>query len=121
MGLLNFLNGFIDLFRSRYTRYLEKEIVRLRQECAALNHTLLATKGIQQIASPDMQDLTARGRDLRRGSREREPGQMRPVVSRSTHAKLRQQLELASRKQAAEMEQEIREHHEKQEAVNAQK
>lgn len=120
MRLLEIVNGFIDVFRSRYVRYLEAEVVRLRQECAALNHTLLASKGIQQIASPDMQDLTARGRDLRTvGSTGRSKREMRPVVSSPTHAKLRSQLELASQKEAAQMEQEIRQHREKQEERKA--
>ena len=46
MRLLEFFNEFIDLFRSRYVRYLEAEVVRLRMETAALNHTLLASKGM---------------------------------------------------------------------------
>ncbi len=116
MRLLDFLNGFIDIFRSRYVRYLEAEVVRLRMETAGLNHTLLASKGIQQSPTPDLQDLTARGRDLRAtGTTGREAGAMRPVVGRTTHAKLRRQLELADQKQVAEMEQEIRDHREKQE------
>ncbi len=122
MWLLDFLNGFLEIFRSRYVRYLEKEVKRLRQETAALNHTLLATKGIQQVASPDMQDLTARGRDLRTvGStgRPRREGDMRPVVSSPTHAKLRRQLELADQKQVAQMEKEIRDHKDKQEELKA--
>lgn len=123
MRLLQFLNGFIDLFRSRYVRYLEDEVVRLRQEVAGLNHTLLSTKGIHQVTSPDMQDLTARGRELRHGPKRREPGQMRPVVGRTTHAKLRRQLELASAKEAAEEEQIIRQRREERakqkEAANA--
>jgi len=117
MRLLEFFQAFIDLFRSRYVRYLETEVVRLRQETAGLNHTLMASKGIHQVASPDMQDLTARGRGLRDAGKEKEPGQMRAVVGSGTHAKLRAQLERASQKEAAEMEQEIREHREKQEAM----
>lgn len=118
MRLLEFFNEFIDLFRSRYVRYLEAEVVRLRMETAALNHTLLASKGIQQIPSPDLQDLSARGKGLRSvGKQPRAPGEMRPVVGSGTHAKLRAQLEMASQKEAAEMEKEIREHREKQEEM----
>lgn len=121
MRLLEFFNGFIDLFRSRYVRYLEVEVVRLRMECAALNHTLLASKGIQQIPSPDLQDLSARGKGLRSVGKQqpREPGEMRPVVGSGTHAKLRRQLEMESHKEAAAMEQEIRDHKKKQEEIKA--
>ncbi len=120
MRLLEFLNGFIDIFRSRYVRYLEAEVVRLRMETAGLNHTLLSSKGIQQVPTPDLQDLSARGRDLRAtGTTGREAGQMRPVVSSNTHAKLRMQLERQSQKEAAQMEQEIRENREKREEVKA--
>lgn len=120
MRLLEFFNGFIDLFRSRYVRYLEVEIVRLRMECAALNHTLLASKGIQQIPSPDLQDLSARGKGLRSvGKQPREPGEMRPVVGSGTHAKLRAHLERESHKEAAEMEADIRNHKRKQEEQKA--
>ncbi len=120
MRLLDFLNGFIDIFRSRYVRYLEAEVVRLRMETAGLNHTLLSSKGIQQVPTPDLQDLSARGRDLRAtGTTGREAGQMRPVVSSNTHAKLRMQLERQSQKEAAQMEQEIRENREKREEVKA--
>ena len=117
MRLLEFFQEFIDIFRSRYVRYLEAEVVRLRQETAGLNHTLMASKGIHQVASPDMQDLTARGRGLRDAGKPREPGEMRAVVGRGTHAKLRMQLERQSQKEAAEMEKEIRDHREKQEAL----
>ena len=117
MRLLEVLNGFLDIFRSRYVRYLEAEVVRLRQETAGLNHTLLASKGIHQVPSPDLQDLTARGRDMRKPVKEREPGEMRAVVGSGTHAKLRAQLERASQKEAAQMEREIRDHREKQEAM----
>jgi hypothetical protein len=119
MRLLEFFNEFIDIFRSRYVRYLEAEVVRLRMETAALNHTLLASKGIQQIPSPDLQDLSARGKGLRSvGKQEpRAPGEMRPVVGSGTHAKLRAQLERASHKEAAEMEAEIRNHRAKQEEI----
>jgi hypothetical protein len=117
MRLLEFFQSFIDIFRSRYVRYLEAEVVRLRQETAGLNHTLLAQKGIHQVPSPDLQDLTARGRDLREATKGREPGSMRPVVGNVTHAKLRAQLERASQKEAAEMEKEIRDHRQKQEAM----
>ena len=120
MRLLDFLNGFIDIFRSRYVRYLEAEVVRLRMETAGLNHTLLSSKGIQQVPTPDLQALSARGRDLRAtGTTGREAGQMRPVVSSNTHAKLRMQLERQSQKEAAQMEQEIRENREKREEVKA--
>ena len=120
MRLLDLLNGFIDIFRSRYVRYLEAEVVRLRMETAGLNHTLLSSKGIQQVPTPDLQDLSARGRDLRAtGTTGREAGQMRPVVSSNTHAKLRMQLERQSQKEAAQMEQEIRENREKREEVKA--
>ena len=116
MRLLEFFQAFIDIFRSRYVRYLEAEVVRLRQETAGLNHTLLASKGIHQVPSPDLQDLTARGRGMRSNGKEKEPGEMRAVVGRGTHAKLRMQLERQSQKEAAEMEEEIRQHREKQEA-----
>ncbi len=120
MRLLEFLNGFIDIFRSRYVRYLEAEVVRLRMETAGLNQTLLASKGIQQVPTPDLQDLSARGRDLRAtGTTGRPRGEMRPVVSSNTHAKLRMQLERQSQKEAAEMEQEIRESREKREEIKA--
>ncbi len=118
MRLLEFINGFIDLFRSRYVRYLETEIVRIRMEIAGLNHTLLASKGIQQIPSPDLQDLGARGKGLRSvGKQPREPGEMRAVVGAGTHAKLRRDLERESHREAAAMEQEIRDHRKKQEAM----
>lgn len=117
MRLLEFFQAFIDIFRSRYVRYLEAEVVRLRQETAGLNHTLLSSKGIHQVPSPDLQDLTARGRGMRNVGKEKEPGEMRAVVGRGTHAKLRMQLERQSQKEAAEMEQEIRDHREKQEAL----
>lgn len=118
MRLLEFLNGFLDIFRSRYVRYLEAEVVRLRQETAGLNHTLLASKGIHQVPTPDLQDLNARGQKLRAtGTTGKERGQMKPVVGGGTHAKLRAQLERASQKEAAQMEQEIRDNRAKQEAM----
>ncbi len=119
MRLLDFFNGFIEIFRSRYVRYLEKEVVRLRQENAGLNHTLLAQKGIQQIASPDMQDLSARGQKLRKQVMGEKDGP-RGVVKRGTHATLRRDLEAQSRSEAAEIEKEIatrREQKEKEIAV----
>jgi len=120
MRLLDFFNGFIEIFRSRYVRYLEKEVVRLRQENAGLNHTLLAQKGIQQIASPDMQDLSARGQTLRRKVMGEKDGP-RGVVKRGTHATLRRDLEAQSRDEAAEIEKEIASRREQKEKVNASK
>jgi len=120
MRLLEFFNGFLDIFRSRYVRYLEAEVVRLRGETAALNHTLLAQKGIQQIATPDMQDLNARGQKLRRevmGGKEGPRG----VVKRGTHATLRRDLEARSRDAAAEIEKEIASRREEKEKINAAK
>lgn len=122
MWLLDFLQGFNDLFRSRYVRYLESEVSRLRQENAGLSTTLMSSKGITVVPSPDLQDLTARGRDLSR----RDPTQnriMKPVVRGSTHAKWRQQVEAEDRKKAMAHEAEIRERKEEQdkqkETVNA--
>ncbi len=120
MRLLEFFNGFLDLFRSRYVRYLEAEVVRLRGECAALNHTLLAQKGIQQIATPDMQDLSARGQKLRRTVMGEKDGP-RGVVKRGTHATLRRDLEAQSRGEAAEIEKEIASRREEKEKINASK
>jgi hypothetical protein len=117
MWLLDFFQGFIDLFRSRYVRYLESEIVRLRQENAGLNSTLLSSKGITVVPSPDMQDLSARGNKLRTKSMPERS--MRPVTKRSTVAGWRQKLEHESRKEAAEIENEIRQQRENQDAVNA--
>lgn len=118
MRLLEFFNGFIDIFRSRYVRYLEKEVIRLRQETAGLNSTLLSTKGIQQIASPDMQDLSARGQKLRRDVMG-EKGGPRGVVKRGTHATLRRDLESRSRSEAMEIEKEIASRRETKEKINA--
>lgn len=120
MRLMEFFSAFIDLFRSRYVRYLEKEVVRLRQENAGLNHTLLAQKGIQQIATPDMQDLSARGQKLRRDVMG-EKGGPRGVVKRGTHATLRRDLEAKSRNEAAEIEKEIASRREEKEKINAAK
>lgn len=106
MRLLDFFNGFIELFRSRYVRYLETEVVRLRQENAGIHHTLLAQKGIQQIATPDMQDLNARGQKLRQDVMGERSGP-RNVVKRGNHATLRRDLEQQSAKHAAQIEQEI--------------
>ena len=119
MRLLEFFNGFIDIFRSRYVRYLEAEVVRLRQETAGLNHTLLAQKGIQQIASPDMQDLSARGQKLRRTVMGEGKDGPRGVVKRGTHATLRRDLESRSRNEAAEIEKEIASRREQKEKINA--
>jgi hypothetical protein len=119
MRLLEFFNGFLDIFRSRYVRYLEAEVVRLRGECAALNHTLLAQKGIQQIATPDMQDLSARGQKLRHDVMAEKGTGPRNVVKRGTHAILRRDLEQKSRDRAAEIEQEIASRREEKEKINA--
>lgn len=122
MWLLDFCTGFIEIFRSRYVRYLETEVTRLRQECAGLNHTLLSTKGIHQVASPDMQDLTARGRALSHPEKGMK-GNMRPVVGRMTQNRLKQQLEAKSRQVALQDEAEIKQLHEERqkqkEAANA--
>lgn len=117
MRLLEIFTGFIDLFRSRYVRYLEKEVVRLRQENAGINSTLLAQKGIQQIASPDMQDLNARGQKLRRDVMGE--GGPRAVVKRGNHSTRRRDLEAQSRSEAAEIEREIASRREEKEKVNA--
>jgi len=120
MRLLEILQGFIDLFRSRYVRYLEKEVVRLRQENAGINSTLLGTKGIGQVASPDLQDLQARGIDLRKPRRQGEEERpMRPVSRGGTVAKWRNQMEARDRREALELEAEIRAEKEKKEAINA--
>jgi len=118
MRLLELFNGFIEMFRSRYVRYLEKEVVRLRQENAGLNSTLLAQKGIQQIATPDMQDLSARGQKLRNDVMSERAGP-RDVVKRGNHATLRRDLERQSAVKAAEIEQEIASRKEEKEKVNA--
>jgi len=115
MRLLEFFQGFIDLFRSRYVRYLEKEVVRLRQENAGINSTLLGTKGIGQVASPDLQDLQARGIDLRKPRVEGERP-MRPVSRGGTVAKWRNQMEAKSRREAMELEAEIKADREKRES-----
>jgi len=118
MRVLDFFQGFIDLFRSRYVRYLESEVIRLRQENAGLNTTLLSSRGISVVPSPDLQDLNARGASLRRskGTGERN---MRPVVKHGSHATWKRQLEIGSAKEAADFEAEIRQQREKQEALNA--
>ena len=118
MRLVEFFTAFIDLFRSRYVRYLEKEVVRLRQENAGLNSTLLSTKGIQQIATPDMQDLSARGQKLRNEVMGERAGP-RNVVKRGNHATLRRDLEDQSRSKAAAIEREIASRREEKEKVNA--
>ena len=118
MRLLEILNSFLDVFRSRYVRYLEKEVIRLRQENAGLNSTLLSTKGIQQIATPDMQDLSARGQKLRNEVMGERAGP-RNVVKRGTHATLRRDLEEKSRNKAAEIEREIASRRQEKEKVNA--
>lgn len=123
MWLLDFLQGFNDLFRSRYVRYLEGEIKRLRQENAGLSTTLMSSKGITVVPSPDLQDLTARGRDLSRRDPASGPRTMKPIVRGSTHAKWRQQIEAEDRKKALAHEAEILARKEEQdkakETVNA--
>jgi hypothetical protein len=117
MWLLSFLQGFVDLFRSRYVRYLEGEVKRLRLEVAGLNSTLMGTMGIHQVASPDLQDLSARGQQLRR---EVEPrGKMKPVVKRSTISGWTRELERRSAKEAASFEKEIKENKEARERIDA--
>ncbi len=123
MWLLDFLQGFNDLFRSRYVRYLEGEVVRLRQETAGLSTTLMSSKGISVVPSPDLQDLTARGRTLTQRERTTGPRNMKPVVRGATHAKWRQQIEAEDRKKAMDLEREILARKEEQdkakETVNA--
>lgn len=122
MWLLDFLQGFTDLFRSRYVKYLESEVSRLRQENAGLSTTLMSSKGITVVPSPDLQDLNARGRKLTQrettGART-----MKPVVRGATHAKWRAQVEAQDRKLALEHEAEIKARKEEQdkqkETVNA--
>ena len=117
MWLLDFFQGFIDLFRSRYVRYLESEIVRLRQETAALNSTLMSSKGITVVPSPDFQDLQARGNTLRQA---RSPERtMKPAIRSGTHARWRRQQEAKDRQLAMQHEEEIREQKEKKAAVSA--
>jgi len=117
MRVLDFFQSFIDLFRSRYVRYLESEVVRLRQENAGLHPTLLASQGITVVASPDLQDLQARGRGLRRsGDDERT---MKPVVKRGSHATWRTALERASQKEALDLEKEIASRKEAREVTDA--
>jgi len=118
MRLLEFFQGFIDLFRSRYVRYLEGEVIRLRQENAGLNTTLLSSRGITVVPSPDLQDLTARGAELRK-PRAADRGTMRPVVRSKSRQDWRKALEMESAKEAAGFEEEIRQEREKQEAINA--
>lgn len=118
MWLTEFFQSFIDLFRSRYVRYLEKEVIRVRQENAGLNTTLMASKGITVVASPDLQDLTARGRKLRRvGDPERE--NKPSAVKRSSHAVMRNVLERASQQEAVELEKEIAKRKEARELAHA--
>lgn len=123
MWLLDFLQGFNDLFRSRYVRYLEGEITRLRQENAGLSTTLMSSKGITVVPSPDLQDLTARGRKLTQRDPIAGPRTMKPVVRGATHAKWRQQVEAEDRKKALAHEAEILARKEEQdkakETVNA--
>lgn len=114
---MDFIQSFLDLFRSRYVRYLEGEVVRLRQENAGLNSTLLASKGITVTASPDLQDLAARGRGLRQKTAP--DHKMRAVVSRSSHATWKQKLESKSQQDAFEIEQEIAKRKEAREAASA--
>lgn len=119
MRLLEIVTAFLDLFRSRYVRYLEKEVVRLRQENAGINSTLLAQKGIQQIATPDLQDLSARGQKLRNDVMAEKGTGPRNVVKRGNHATLRRDLEDKSRRRAGEIEREIAARREEKEKVNA--
>ena len=117
MWLLDFFQGFIDLFRSRYVRYLESEVIRLRMDNAGLSNSLYSVRGVAPAASPDLQDLTARGRGLRKGE---VPGEknMRPVVRRSTMARFKQQLEAESRKEALHFEKQIADERAKRESVD---
>ena len=118
MRLLDFFQGFIDLFRSRYVRYLESEVIRLRMDCAGLNSSLLSVRGVAPVASPDLQDLAARGRGLRKSEVSGETN-MRPVVKRSTMAKFKQQLEAESRKSALQFEKQIADEKAKRDSVDA--
>lgn len=115
--MLDFIHSFIDIFRSRYVRYLESEVVRLRQENAGLSSTLLASKGITVTASPDLQDLAARGRGLRQKTAP--DGKMRAVVNRGSHATWKQKLEAKSQQEAFELEKEIAKRKEAREAASA--
>jgi len=97
-------------------------VVRLRQESAGLNSTLLGTKGIAQVASPDLQDLQARGISLRKQRGDGAPP-MRPVSRGGTVAKWKNQMEARDRREAMELEAKIKADKEKRdqnkEAVNA--
>ena len=117
MRLVTFLQGFFDLFRSRYVRYLESEVIRLRMDNAGLSTSLYSIRGVAPVASPDLQDLTARGRDLRNPEA---PGEknMRAVVKRSTMAKWTQELEAESRKKALHFERQIAEEKAKRDSVD---
>ncbi len=119
MRLLDFLQSFFDLFRSRYVRYLESEVIRLRMDNAGLNTSLLSVRGVAPAASPDLQDLHARGRGLRKETGNGEPN-MRAVVKRSTMAKFKQQLEAESRKEALQFEKQIADEKAKRDSVDAQ-
>ncbi len=118
MWLVDFLHSFFDLFRSRYVRYLESEVIRLRMDNAGLSTSLYSVRGVAPVASPDLQDLTARGRDLRKP--ERVPGEknMRPVVRHSTMAQWSQRLEAESRKTALNFEKQIAEEKAKRDSVD---
>ena len=117
MRLLDFLHSFFDLFRSRYVRYLESEVIRLRMDNAGLSTSLYSLRGVAPVASPDLQDLTARGRDLRKTE---VPGEkkMRAVVKRSTMNQWQQQLEAESRKKALQFEKQIAEEKAKRDSVD---
>ncbi len=118
MRLLDFLHSFFDLFRSRYVRYLESEVIRLRMDNAGLSTSLYSLRGVAPVASPDLQDLTARGRDLRKP--EGAPGErkMRAVVKRSTMNQWQQQLEAESRKKALQFEKQIADEKAKRDSVD---
>jgi len=85
---------------------------------AGLSTSLYSVRGIAPAASPDLQDLTARGRDLRKP--ERVPGEknMRPVVRHSTMAQWSQRLEAESRKTALNFEKQIAEEKAKRDSVD---
>jgi len=92
-------------------------VIRLRQETSALSTTLMSSKGIQVVASPDFQDLQARGREKRHvGAPERV---MKPVVRSSTHATWKRNLERQSAQEALEFEKEIAKRRETREVASA--